>query len=741
MRALLENTRTGEVATYEVPQPELRAGGILVRTAFSAISSGTEREAAEFAEKSLIARAMARPDLVKQVIQYARSNGIKAAYTKVQTRLDALTVLGYSCSGTVIGVGEGVDEFRCGDRVACGGPHHASHCEVNWIPRNLAVRVPESVPLEVASFTSIGAIALQGIRQAKVVLGETVAIIGAGLVGVLTIQLARAAGCRVIAVDLDPSRVDKARSFGAHLALQSNDPRLQSAIDEFSRYGADAAIVTAATRSSEPLELAAKVLREQGRIVVVGDVGMDIPRRSVYRKELTLAMSRSYGPGRYDPNYEEVGNDYPVAYVRWTERRNMEAFLDFSASGAIDLSPLLERRYLVEEAASAYAELLAGKGYTAILDYGAAAPTVRAAIAQVIKQPSDVPGRLRVGCIGAGGFAQGFIFPNLKRENVLLESVATASGVAAESARRNFGFARAQTAEELLHDPTVDAVFITSWHSSHAAYAVTALQQGKMVFVEKPLAINRQQVHLVQAAYEELREAGKPAFVMVGFNRRFAPASLRVKQFFEGRQEPMLAQIRIHAGFVPREQWVQQPGEGGRIIGELCHFVDWARWLIGSPIRTFSVSALPDGRRYSRDNVTATLACLDGSIANVVYLANGDPSVPKERYEIFCEGAVARIEDFEFVELVRNRKAERFKSSKDKGHRRELQLTVGAMASGGQPPIAFDEIVEVTETTISIDQAIASGHPVCSSPTDVAAEVVEASMASGVDGNPSREQD
>ncbi len=337
MRALLENTRSGEVGIYEVPRPELRAGGILVNTAFSAISSGTEREAAEFSEKSLVSRAMARPDLVKQVIQFARNNGIKAAYDKVQTRLDTLTVLGYSCSGTVLATGEGMSEFVSGDRVACGGPRYASHCEVNWVPKNLVVRVPDCVPLDAACFTTIGAIALQGIRRAKLELGETVVIIGAGLVGVLTIQLARAAGCRVIAIDLDQSRVAEARSFGAHLALQSSDVSLPFAVDTFSRYGADAAIVTAATRSAEPLELAAKVLREQGRIVVVGDVSMAVARRSVYRKELTLAMSRSYGPGRYDPSYEEAGNDYPVAYVRWTEQRNMESFLDFLAAGSIDV--------------------------------------------------------------------------------------------------------------------------------------------------------------------------------------------------------------------------------------------------------------------------------------------------------------------------------------------------------------------------------------------------------------------
>ena len=354
MRAILEDVRSGEVTGHEVPQPELRAGGILVRTAFSAISAGTELAHREQVEKSLLGKALARPDLVRQVVDFARTAGVKAAYQRVQSRLDMLAPLGYSCAGVVIAAGQGVREFQPGDRVACAGVGYASHCEVNFIPKNLAVRVPDEVPLEAASLSAIGAIALQGFRQSQAVLGEVVAVIGAGLVGVLTIQLAKAAGCRVIAIDLDRKRAEHAQQFGADLALCSADRDTSSRVQEFARHGADVAIVTAASSSAEPIELAANISRDRGRIVVVGTVDLGVSRKTMYRKELSLVLSRSYGPGRYDPEYEEDGVDYPVGYVRWTEKRNMEAFLDLLSLGAVNLTRLIEKRCPVEQGSEAY---------------------------------------------------------------------------------------------------------------------------------------------------------------------------------------------------------------------------------------------------------------------------------------------------------------------------------------------------------------------------------------------------
>jgi predicted dehydrogenase/threonine dehydrogenase-like Zn-dependent dehydrogenase len=708
MRALLENMKSGEVFTHDVPAPEIQPGGILVRTAFSAISSGTEKVTVESGRKSLLGKAMARPDLVKQVLQYAQANGVAAAYQKVQARLDQLSTLGYSCSGYVLQAGANVTEFQPGDRVACGGAGYANHSEVNFIPRNLAVRVPENVGLEAAALTTIGAIAMQGVRQAAVTVGETVAVIGAGLVGVLAIQILRAAGCRVIAIDRSSERAAKATAFGAHLGLSTNDPGLEGAVTNFSRYGADAVLITAASKSSEPLELAAKLLRDRGRISVIGDVGMGVSRTDMYKKEISLSMSRSYGPGRYDPRYEEEGQDYPIGFVRWTEKRNMEAFLDLLAAGALQIEPLLSHRYPVAEGSKAYAALEGGI-YTGIIDYHAPQefqiPDKRHVAPRSV-QPRQA-GKLRVGCIGAGGFARSVIFPQLRASaGVMLESVATSSGAAAESARQGFGFRAAESPSELLFNPNVDAAFILTRHDSHAGYVKTALEQGKAVFVEKPLAVDREQLEMVRMTYaRELAENRSP-FLMVGFNRRFSPFTERLMDFFAHRRDPMLVHVRCNGGFVPRTSWIQNPGNGGRIIGELCHFVDWARAVVRCPMQTVTAAALPDAGRYNRDNVTITISFEDGSLANLLYLANGDRAVAKEYFEVFCEGGIARIDDFKTLSLSRDGKTKRVKGDRDKGHHREMELTLEAMVQGKDAPIPFAELIEVTEATFAVEEAI-----------------------------------
>jgi predicted dehydrogenase/threonine dehydrogenase-like Zn-dependent dehydrogenase len=711
MRAILENIRSGEVSGHEVPQPELRPGGVLVRTAFSAISAGTELAHREQVEKSLLGKALARPDLVRQVVDFARTAGVRAAYQKVQSRLDTLAPLGYSCAGVVIAAGQGVPEFQPGDRVACAGAGYASHCEVNFIPRNLAVRVPDTVSLEAASLSAIGAIALQGFRQSQAVLGEVVAVVGAGLVGVLTVQLAKAAGCRVIAIDRDGQRVERARQFGADLALSSTDRDTPQRVKEFARYGADVAIITAATPSAEPVEMAADICRDRGRIVVVGTVDLGVSRKTMYMKELSLVLSRSYGPGRYDSQYEEDGVDYPVGYVRWTEKRNMEAFLDLLASGAINVAPFLERRCPVEQGSAAYQELKETGAYTVLLEYPSRAligmPSPAASEAST---RATLSGELKVSIIGAGNFARAVVIPALRKtRGVTLHSVATASGVASESARQLFGFARAVQPDELLQDKDADAIFILSRHDSHAQYVVAALAHHKPVMVEKPLAISREQLEEIRCAYQAEKEKYSAPFLMVGYNRRFAPFTEKLRQFLAGRQEPIVAHIRVNAGYIPRDHWVQKTGEGGRIVGELCHFLDWARCVVGSRIVSVSANALPDGTRYNHDNVIATFAFQDGSIANLSYLANGDRSVAKEEFEVFCEGKVARISDFSTLELASNGKCKRTKARRDKGHEREIAATLEAIRSGGNSPIPFDELMEVSEATLAIEEAIGSG--------------------------------
>jgi predicted dehydrogenase/threonine dehydrogenase-like Zn-dependent dehydrogenase len=715
MRALLEDMKSGRVAVYDVPAPELKEGGILVRTAFSAISAGTEKAAVEAGRKSLLGKAMARPDLVKQVIEYAQSNGIGAARQKVQARLETLSALGYSCSGLVLQAGAAVTGFQPGDRVACAGAGYASHCEINFVPANLAVRIPDNVSLQAASLTTIGAIAVQGVRQANVTFGETVAVIGVGLVGVLAIQVLRAAGCRVIAVDVSSERATQSMAFGAHLGLSTNEPALENAAKTFSRYGVDAALITAASKSADPLELAAKLLRDRGRISIIGDVGMGVSRANMYRKEISLAMSRSYGPGRYDSSYEEGGKDYPIGFVRWTEKRNMEAFLDLLSSGSLQIERLLAHQFPVEEGGKAYAAVEAGN-YTGIIDYHAPGDVRLSAKLPPISERAAQPhpqGKLRVGCIGAGGFARGIIFPYLRSSaGLILESVATTTGAAAESARAGFGFSAAESPSELISNPSLDAVFIMTRHDSHATYVKSALEQGKRIFVEKPLAINREQLEMVHTAYARCLGTNGSAFLMVGFNRRFSPLTEKLKNFFACRTEPMMVHIRCNAGFIPQDSWMQSPENGGRIVGELCHFIDWARAVVGCPMQTLTAAALPDSGRYSRDNVTVTISFEDGSVANLLYLSNGDRTVAKEYFEVFCAGSIARLDDFKTLHLSRNGKSETSKAGRDKGHRREVELTVEAMQQGKEAPIPFTELIEVTEATFAVEEAIREGGKV-----------------------------
>lgn len=712
MLVILEDTRTGEIGPYDVPPPELLAGGILVQTHFSAISAGTERATIETGQKSLLAKARVRPDLVRQVLDFAQKNGIRAAYQKVQARLETQRSMGYSCAGTVLAVSDGVQEFRPGDRVACAGVSYANHAEINFVPRNLAVRVPAPVSLKAACLSTIGAIAMQGFRQAALSCGESVVVIGAGLIGILAIKIARAAGCRVVALDIDSRRTELAVKHGAHLGVVSTDPNAPHIVKEFSRYGADAALITAAAKSSDPTEFGAKLLRDRGRVVVVGDVGLGVSRATMFAGELSLVLSRSYGPGRYDPSYEEGGTDYPVGYVRWTEQRNMEAFLDLLASGAINVDPLVENTYGIEQGTQAYADLRTGKGYTSILQYSARKPQRPPAIALPAAASSNSYSRLRIGCIGAGGFARDIIFPKLGASSfAIMRSVATASGASSESARRGFGFERAQTPTELIRDPETDAVFVISRHDSHARYVSTAIGSDKPIFVEKPLALNRQQLAQICTDYQNAERRGSP-FVMVGFNRRFAPFTERIREFLGQRQEPVMIQARINAGYLAPSHWTQGTTGGGRILGEFCHFIDWARFVVGQPIVNVWAAALPDGARYSGDNVLATIHFSDGSLANLAYLANGDGTVAKEFYEVFCAGAVARLDDFVTLELARNHKKKVVKSARDKGHNMEIAKTLAAMRQGLAAPIPFSELVEVTEATFAVHESLSTGLPV-----------------------------
>jgi polar amino acid transport system substrate-binding protein len=435
----------------------------------------------------------------------------------------------------------------------------------------------------------------------------------------------------------------------------------------------------------------------------------------MYAKELSVALSRSYGPGRYDPQYEEDGIDYPIGYVRWTEKRNMEAFLELLGSGVVKVGRLIEQRCRVESGAMAYEELKKTGAYTILVEYPTQSreKTLPASDKSLTSTRTAVTGDLKVGCVGAGAFARGVIFPALRKTHgVALHSVATASGVASESARRMFDFSRALPAADLLHDMETDALFVLSRHDSHSQYVIAGLSRQKPVFVEKPLAIDREQLDEIRCAYEAEQEKDRAPFLMVGFNRRFAPLTQELQRFFANRREPMVVHIRVNAGYIPLDHWSQKQSEGGRIVGEVCHFVDWARALVGVPIMTVTANALPDGARYNRDNVAATLSFRDGSLANLLYLANGDKPVPKEYFEVFCEGGIGRINDFCALELTRGGKTRRTTAKRDKGHNREIELTVKAMRTGDESPIPFDELAEVSEASIAIVESIITGQAV-----------------------------
>ncbi len=726
MRQIIQSYRTGELELAEVPLPTLERGYVLVQTAFSAVSLGTEGKKVTTARQSLLGKARSRPDLVRQVMHTAQREGVLNTYRKVMNRLDEPMPLGYSAAGTVIAVSPGVEEFCVGDRVACGG-EGAAHAEVLAVPVNLCARVPDGVSLEHAAFTTIGAIALQGLRQASVTLGECVVVVGLGLLGQLAVQLLKANGCRVLGVDLDPAKAAMAEKLGADKALARRDPNLEAAVSAFSHgYGVDAVLIAAAGSSNDPVELAVDMCRDRGRIVVVGGIRMDMPRDECYKKELEIRLSRSYGPGRYDPLYEEKGVDYPIGYVRWTEQRNMQAFLDLLAAGKLNLADLITHRFPFAQAEQAYA-LLTSKEHGGpaplgiLFEYDAAKDHLSPSAQKVytvnpqstIRNSQSVIG---IGFIGAGGFARKSLIPPLvKHPHARLVGVATATGISGQSAAQKFGFAYSTgDYRQILDDPDIQAVFIATRHNLHAPLAAEALRAGKAAFVEKPLALTQTQLGEVIAAYRQSPISNlQSPILMVGFNRRFAPLTQEVRRFFVGRAEPMVIHYRVNAGFIEGKHWVHDPEEGGgRILGEACHFIDLLIHLVGVPVRRVYAVGMDNAGRYRSDNVSITLTFTDGSVGTVLYLANGDPLLPKERVEVFCQGATAALDDFCRLELYRDGQRTVKKGAQDKGHRAEVHAWVEAVRQGDPSPIPFDEVVLSTLATLKVQESMQLGQPV-----------------------------
>jgi predicted dehydrogenase/threonine dehydrogenase-like Zn-dependent dehydrogenase len=709
VKQVLQYVRSGELDVVEVPEPVCKSGGVLVRNAASLISAGTEKTIVDFAGKSMIGKARERPDLVRQVIGKMKKEGLGPTIQAVTSRLDQPIPLGYSCAGTVQAVGRGAEEFAVGDRVACAGMGYASHADAVFVPRNLTVRIPEGVSFEDASYVTVGAIALHGIRIADVRLGENVAVIGLGLLGQLTVQMLKATGCRVIGIDLDASKVALARELGADAAVKRTDDVAGAVASFTGGTGVDAVIVTAATSSNDPIELAGELCRDRGRVSMVGAVGMDMPRKVYYDKELDLRLSRSYGPGRYDPEYEEKGHDYPIGYVRWTERRNMQEFLRLVAEGKVTPARLTTHRFTIDDAERAYHVISgeAGEPFSGVLlSYP---PRAAEAVRTIPLRPVRAKGgAVGIGVIGAGSFARSVLLPRLARSSeVELVGVATATGMNARTTGDKFKFGYCTTdLRQLLDDDRVEAVVIATRHASHPRFVAEALRAGKAVFVEKPLALDEEGL---QTVLEAQAETG--GVVSVGFNRRFSPLSARLREAFTG-VGPLALTYRVNAGPIPREHWTQDPHEGGgRIIGEACHFVDLAQYLTGSlPVEVFA-HALGGAEGALHDTVAITLRFADGSVASVNYFATGDKAFPKERVEVFGGGGVGVLDDFREVAVSRDgRRTRTRKASQDKGYDEEIAAFLAAVR-GGAAPIPLESLVATTRATFAVEASLRSGAP------------------------------
>lgn len=712
MKQIVQSMRSGRLTVASVPDPLAQPHHVLIANAASVISAGTEKMTMDLARKSLLGKAMERPDQVRRVLEKLRNEGLMQTLAQVRGKLDEPMPMGYSSAGVVLACGDGVQSFKPGDRVAGNGPHAGVVC----VPQNLCARAPDNVPLEHAAFAVLAAIAMQGIRLSRAVLGETVLVVGLGLIGQLTVALLNAAGIRVLATDLDQDKCDLAVSkmgadeakkgiSGGHVTSRTNG------------LGADAVIITAATKSKAPMDLAVEAVRQKGRIVLVGVVGLELDRRPFYFKEAEFVVSCSYGPGRYDPDYEDRGHDYPPAYVRWTEQRNIQAALDLMGSGRLDVSPLITHRFPIEQAEQAY-NLIESKSepYLGIvLQYPEVTPESRESRIELRAARTVPRGDIRVGCIGVGNFARTVLLPAIRKVPGLYPRLlCSAKGLSAYHTGDKLGFESVTADEdEVFAANDVDVVFIATQHDQHARQVVKALTAGKHVYVEKPLALTVEEIAEIEAALEACSDP-KP-LLMVGFNRRFSPAAKGVHDFFEEVSEPITVSIRFNAGPIPADHWTQvDEVGGGRIIGEACHALDLATYLTGSvPVRVFAESiGGPTAPQITDDQCFITVRHANGSVSSTGYLAGGDKAFPKERVEVFGGGRVAVIDDFRDVTLCSRGKITKQKSrSQDKGHAAEIRQFADALLRGQASPISWTELRSVSLASLLAVRSIREGMP------------------------------
>ncbi|MFE9023523.1 bi-domain-containing oxidoreductase [Streptomyces sp. NPDC007808] len=722
MKQVVQNYKSGELAVLDVPVPGCKPGGVLVRSAYSLISTGTELMKVSEAGMSMLGKARSRPDQVAKVMQSVATNGVPATYRKVMGKLDSYTPLGYSLCGVIEQVGPGIDDVKVGDLVACAGNEHALHAELNWVPKNLYTPVPDGLAPRHAAFGTVGSIALQGVRQGEPQLGEVALVIGLGLIGQLVVQLLAASGVRVVGVDPDPVRCELAERLGAAACGDPASAAVETAVAELTGgHGVDQVYLAAGGGSNEPVELAARLCRDRGRVVDIGKCRLDLPWNAYYEKELDVRFSRSYGPGRYDPEYELEGRDYPIGYVRWTERRNLACFLDLLARGSVDVEPLVSHVADFDDAVETYRSLKDGdlKAVAVLFRYPepaggaqeAAAPAVTVPAVNVKRGPARAAGTpVRLAFVGAGNYASSMLLPHLaQRDGVELSTVVTTTALSAANAQRKFGFAQATTdLDAVLGDTSVDAVFVVTRHSSHAELTRKALLAGKAVFVEKPLALTEDELAGVLAAVEE---SGNDR-LQVGFNRRFAPLLRDAKQRFGARSGPANLRYLVNAGRLDHGSWYLQQGtQGSRFVGEGGHFIDTAGWLLeADPVSVYAV-ATP-----GNDDLQVVLRYPDGSTATISYVTTGPGGFPKETLDLVADGRALRLDDFVRATVYDGRSkrwvSSRLPKARDKGQNAELAAFVKAVRTGGPMPVPLESLVATTAATLAVQTGLATGAPV-----------------------------
>ncbi|MFF3054993.1 bi-domain-containing oxidoreductase [Streptomyces sp. NPDC057909] len=720
MKQVVQNYKSGELAVLDVPVPGCKPGGVLVRSAYSLISTGTELMKVSEAGMSMVGKARSRPDQVAKVMQSVATNGVPATYRKVMGKLDSYTPLGYSLCGVVEQVGTGIDDVAVGDLVACAGNEHALHAELNWVPKNLYARVPDGLAPRHAAFGTVGSIAMQGVRRGEPQVGDVALVIGLGLIGQLVVQLLAASGVRVVGVDPDPVRCELAERLGAAACGDPASAAVEAVVAELTGgHGVDQVYLAAGGGSNQPVELAARLCRDRGRVVDIGKCRLDLPWNAYYEKELDVRFSRSYGPGRYDPEYELEGRDYPIGYVRWTERRNLACFLDLLARGRVDVEPLVSHIADFDDAVETYQLLKDGdlKAVAVLFRYPehAGEPEAPAVAVPAVRRSGGAPTParsaktpVRLAFVGAGNYATSMLLPHLaQRDGVELSTVVTTTALSAANAKRKFGFAEATTdLDAVLGDKSIDAVFVVTRHSSHAELTRRALLAGKTVFVEKPLALTEDELAGVLAAVEE---SGNDR-LQVGFNRRFAPLLQEARKRFGARTGPASLRYLVNAGRLQHGCWYLQQGtEGSRFTGEGGHFIDTASWLLeADPVSVYAVAT------SGNEDLQVVLHYPDGSTATISYVTTGAPSFPKETLDLVAYNKVLRLDDFVRASVYGRKRwvSSRLPKARDKGQSAELAAFIKAVRTGGPMPVPLESLAATTAATLAVQAGLAAGTPV-----------------------------